>query len=265
MTSSQLQLVGLPKKKPTTTESDEAYTIDSDAYPVIRLVTDFFGGIGLDPTANPQKTIPARHHMTKADNSLDKSWKGKGGVYMNPPYSCADVFVQKMVEEYLQGHVPGAISLLLSTTVCSKKTGPLVQETASAQCWIHGRLRFRYGTEARMGIIGEPLTVPSVLTYWGPEVEKFNRLFTELGTCVSIAKTLQIPTRLGQVQKALLCLIRRHGANSQKVYAELLGCSPSAVSHAMRSLRARALIAGVPARLTQEGLRVAAAINRSQE
>jgi hypothetical protein len=261
--TSQMQLVGLPSAQPATSESDEAYTIDSAAYPVIRLCSDFFGGIGLDPTANPQKTIPARHHMTKADNSLNQSWKDKGAVYMNPPYSCADVFLAKLVEEYLLGHCPEAIALIIATTACSKKCGPLIKTTAAAQCWIHGRLRFRYGSKERMGQIGETLTVPSTLIYWGERVETFQQTFNPLGTCSALAKGPQIPPRLGPVQKRMLQFLLKHGPHSLRGYADALGTDKSTVSKALKALRARELISGQPPELTATGLAAAAHINRT--
>ena len=263
--ASQMQLIGLPSAQPATSESDEAYTIDSAAYPIIRLCSDFFGGIGLDPTANPQKTIPARHHMTKADNSLNQSWKGKGAVYMNPPYSCADVFLAKLVEEYLLGHCPEAIALIIATTACSKKCGPLIQATAAGQCWIHGRLRFRYGTKERMDQIGETLTVPSVLIYWGERVETFQQTFNPLGTCSALAKGPQIPPKLGPIQKRLLQFLLKHGAASLRIYAKELGTDKSAASKAIKALRLRGLVEGEPLTLTVAGIQAASFINRTND
>lgn len=263
MQASQLQMIGLPSAQPVTSESDEAYTIDSDSYPIIRLCSDFFDGIGLDPTANPQKTIPARHHMTKADNSLSQSWSGKGPVYMNPPYSTADMFLAKLIEEYLLGHFSEGIALIIATTACSKKCGPLIQATAAAQCWIHGRLRFRYGTGDRAGIIGQPLTVPSVLIYWGNRVESFQQCFNPLGTCSAIAKGPQLPARLGPIQKRVMQFLLKHGPASLSVYAKALSTDKSAISKALKALRARGLIVGDPIELTPSGLNAAAFISRT--
>ena len=85
----------------------------------------------LDPCATK---VNYRHenYFTKADNGLMKSWK-KHTVFMNPPYSKADAWMQKAYEE----------SKLGATVVC------LMASRTSAK-WFHnyamnGEIRFIKG------------------------------------------------------------------------------------------------------------------------
>ena len=162
-------------------ESDEAYTTNSQRYPIISVVNRLFGEIGLDPTSNPEKSVPARHHFTREDNCLIQDWDGLGPVFMNPPYSTCLPFITKMIEEYHAGHTPEAICLILSTTATNKKVGPALRASSSALCMLHGRPPFRFGVGNRKGDHGT-LTVPSVAFYLGKRPDKFCEAFVRLGT-----------------------------------------------------------------------------------
>ena len=179
----QLNIYGLDDLETvaSSVETDEAYTFDTPKYPTIKTVMDFYGEIGLDPTSNPEKSIPAKHHFTKEDNCLIQDWTGKGPVFMNPPYSTAKPFLEKALEEYHAGNVPEVIFLLLSTTASNRKVGPLLRSGCSAFCLMHGRPPFRFGSSARKGEHGS-LPVPSVLFYAGKRPTQFCREFMRLGT-----------------------------------------------------------------------------------
>lgn len=162
-------------------ESDEAYTTDTPRYPIISTVSSFFGGIGLDPTSNPEKSVPARHHFTRDDDCLSQSWAGLGPVFMNPPYSQALPFLEKASQEYQAGHVPEVIFLILCTTATNRRVGPLLRAHCSACCLLHGRPPFRFGVGHKKGTSGT-LTVPSVIFYAGPRAAAFCEQFMRLGT-----------------------------------------------------------------------------------
>ena len=163
------------------TETDEAYTTDTARYPIVSTVRSFFGEIGLDPTSNPEKSIPARHHFTKEDDCLSRNWDGLGPVFMNPPYSNAVPFLDKALQEYHLGHIPEAIFLILCTTASTRSGGPLLRSGCSAFCLIHGRPSFRFGYGKREGTYGN-LTVPSVMFYAGRRPDEFCEHFMRLGT-----------------------------------------------------------------------------------
>lgn len=167
------------------TESDEAYTTDTHRYPILATVSNFFGGIGLDPTSNPEKSVPAKHHFTKEDNCLAQDWSGLGPVFMNPPYSNVRPFLEKAIKEREVGHVPEVIFLILTTTASNRKVGPFLCAHCSALCLIHGRPPFRFGVGHRRGSHGV-LTVPSVIFYAGPRPSEFCERFMRLGTTASI-------------------------------------------------------------------------------
>lgn len=183
MSNDQLSFDGLDDVEVLvdSSETDEAYTTDTDRYPLIRTVTSFFGEIGLDPTSNPQKSVPARHHFTKEDDCLSQNWDGLGPVFMNPPYSICLPFLDKALQEYHLGHVPEAIFLILCTTASNRKVGPLLRSGCSAFCLVHGRPPFRFGQGSKKGTNGT-LTVPSVMFYAGPRPDEFCEHFMRLGT-----------------------------------------------------------------------------------
>lgn len=183
MSSDQLRLYGLDAVEVVvdSVDTDEAYTTDTSLYPLITTVTSFYGGIGLDPTSNPEKSIPARHHFTKEDDCLSRSWEGLGPVFMNPPYRTSHPFLDKALQEYHQGHTPEVILLIICTTASNKKIGPLLRASCSAFCLIHGRPPFRFGKGSKKGSSGT-LTVPSVMFYAGQRPNEFCEHFMRLGT-----------------------------------------------------------------------------------
>lgn len=187
MSSEQLELYELScfDVVVSSCETDEAYTTDTDRYPIIRLLTSFFGEIGLDPTANPEKSVPARHHFLKEDDCLCRTWKGLGPVFMNPPYSNCIPFLEKALHEHHLNHVSEIVFLLLSTTASNRKVGPLLRSGCNAFCLIHGRPPFRFGQNSRRGECGT-LTVPSVLFYVGSRSHYFCEHFMRLGTTAYI-------------------------------------------------------------------------------
>lgn len=188
--SDQLFLEGLDavESRVDSGDSDEAYTTDTHRYPIIRTVSEFFEGIGLDPTSNPEKSVPARHHFTKEDNCLVQDWSGLGPVYMNPPYSNIHPFLEKAIEEYQAGHVPEVVFLILVTTASNRKAAPFLRAHCSALCLVHGRPPFRFGYGLRLGTCAT-LTVPNVIFYAGPRPSEFCERFVRLGTTASIHHT----------------------------------------------------------------------------
>jgi len=187
MSTEQLSLLDFDEVEVSaeSSETDEAYTTDTARYPIVSTVRSFFGEIGLDPTSNPGKSIPARHYFTKEDDCLSRDWSGLGPVFMNPPYSNCLPFLDKALQEYRLGHVPEAIFLILCTTASNRKVGPLLRSDCSAFCFVHGRPPFRFGYGKREGTYGR-LTVPSVMFYAGRRPDEFCEHFTRIGTAACI-------------------------------------------------------------------------------
>lgn len=134
------------------------------------------GGIDLDPATSEiaQKNIQAASFFTKADNSLEKKWKGR--VWLNPPYSQPDIwnFSEKIVEEVSSGRVSEAIMLTHNYT--DTAWFHLAESIAAAICFTRGRVKFvdEDGEECAP-------TQGQAFFYYGPNVEKFQQVFLEFG------------------------------------------------------------------------------------
>lgn len=147
MKTKQISLLDDPIAQVDFSESD--FTDSDQRYTPPHLVDCYgkvLGGIGLDPVANPQKTVPARHHITERENCLTTPWEPLLAelptVYMNPPFSDSFPFIQRMAHYLRGGHINAAITLTLAGALANKKTQPIIQELAIAVCHPFGRVNF---------------------------------------------------------------------------------------------------------------------------
>ena len=126
------------------------------------------GGIDLDPCSNPgEPNVPARRHLTAADDGLAQGWRGT--VYMNPPYGRGiGEWIGKLASEHAYGNVPAAVALLPART----DTAWWRALPARRVCFVSGRLRFS-GADAA--------PFPSAAAYLGPDPQRFADAFAPLG------------------------------------------------------------------------------------
>lgn len=160
-------------------QADEQYTPNTKDQPVVDLVVQVLGAIGVDVTADPSHAIPATHHITQADNYLTTSAEGMGTAFMNPPYSCPLPFVQKLCEDFEKGHITEAIALLKAGTAHNQGTGALIKQHASAQCqWgVHtGRIGF-----IKDGVQRKGADFDCTLYYFGSNWQRFKEIFDPWG------------------------------------------------------------------------------------
>lgn len=125
-----------------TTDTDQRYTPPG----ILRSVETILGGIGLDPTANPRKTVPALHYITERQNTFTTDWtpllSQKPTAFMNPPYSNTAPFLRRWCEYLKSGDIESGITLTLAGVLANKSTQPLIKELAIAVCHPHGRINF---------------------------------------------------------------------------------------------------------------------------
>ena len=150
-------------------DTDEWYTPEH----VVTAAIEALGAIDLDPCSNPgEPNVPAGQHYTAEDDGLAQGWRG--AVYMNPPYSRADEFCQKLADEYAYGNVTAAVALVPARV----DTRWFRSLAAADLCFVNGRLRFLQPS-------GEPAAnsapFPSMVAYLGPDPEGFARAFGALG------------------------------------------------------------------------------------
>lgn len=181
-------------KKEDPSELSKQWTTDcwrtpnNERSPILNLVDRVFGKIGLDPTADPQKRVPATKHFTKNDDCLIRDWyTEQGTVFMNPPFSDPLPFVQKLVDEIELGSVQKAIALLPSRCLHNKGTGQLIAKTAPCYLlWRSPRIAF-------LDANGKPAKnsdFDCCLVYWGDNPQLFRETFEAYGTIVFTASYL---------------------------------------------------------------------------
>lgn len=147
----------------------------------IELAREVMGEIDLDPASNKQaqKTIQAKQFYTKADNGLDKPWRGR--VWLNPPYMQPDIsnFMDKMVEEVRLENTSQAIMLTHNYTDTTWfHTGVSV---ATAICFTRGRISFMNADRSTAG----PPTCGQAFFYFGPGTKAFRKIFSSVGFVVT--------------------------------------------------------------------------------
>jgi ParB family chromosome partitioning protein len=143
------------------------------------------GEIDLHPASSEkaQETVQARQFFTIEGDGLSKRWEGR--IWLNPPYNqnLVDKFVLKLCEHFDQGEVTAA---LLLTNNCTETLWlQRAAKSAAAICLPAGRVHF-------LNEEGDPVGAPlqgQVLSYFGPEVERFLTTFHDFGFCARIERS----------------------------------------------------------------------------
>jgi hypothetical protein len=170
----QLPLFETPKSEERPRKPAPEPTIVSDEWPtpdrIMALAIEVLGAIDLDPCSDSKgaPTTPARHRY-RSETGLKYRWHGR--VWLNAPSGrVIEKWVNKLVGEYENGDVTGAIALL-----------PARPETQWWQlvarypvCLIRGRLHFPDAERAA--------SYPSAVLYLGPLLTRFASTFGAVGT-----------------------------------------------------------------------------------
>jgi hypothetical protein len=180
-----------PRRKARKYTSEERQcwrTPNTPDQPVLHLVARALGGeIGIDVTADADRSVPAQHHITKAmDCTSLLSWPmttRNFTAFMNPPFENPHVYLdmlrRSMDPEF--GVVTQSIALLKTGTLHNQKSGAIIKANASAVChWGAGKV-------GRMGFIdcdGYQVTgadFDTVLVYFGKDPFLFCQVFEHYG------------------------------------------------------------------------------------
>lgn len=151
-------------------DSDNWYTPQN----ILELVIQVMGSIDLDPCSNPQKTVQASLHYTFEQDGLVQPWCGR--VYVNPPYSCPGVWIQKLEQEYYHGLVTEAIALVPAATD-TKWLSPIMERGEQPICFWKGRIKFLDKDLKKQ----HPARQSHCLIYYGENQQKFKQVFAPLG------------------------------------------------------------------------------------
>lgn len=139
------------------------------------------GGIDLDPAscALAQKTVKAARHFTSEDDGLAHPWTGR--VFLNPPFSNAKAFGEKLLREYETGNVEAAIMVVNSYSADTK--------------WFQPSWKYLICISTRPAFYnpdktGNP-TVWAAFVYLGPDPVAFSGTFRDFGYIVSGRRSLE--------------------------------------------------------------------------
>lgn len=157
-------------------------TPNTSEQPIIDTVARVFGGaIGLDPTSDKDKSVPAKAHITQDEDCLVIPWAATS-VFMNPPFSNPLPFVQRLCYFFSTEDISEAIGLFRLGVISNQGTGALIADTASAYCvWGGGKAR-RIAFLNAYGVPVHGADFDCCLIYWGDEPKNFADKFQKFGT-----------------------------------------------------------------------------------
>lgn len=146
---------------------------------IIEAARQALGDIDLDPASceAANVTVRADRYHTSDDDGLAQPWHGR--VWLNPPYgktggeSNQAIWSRRLIAEYEAGRTTAAI-LLVNAVPGNEWFTPLKQYPI---CFPNGRLRF----VAADGSPGPAPTHGNALIYFGPDVARFRRAFSDIG------------------------------------------------------------------------------------
>lgn len=144
------------------------------------------GFIALDPASSTiaNQTVQAQRFYSIEDNGLEQDWNAES-VWMNPPYSQPHIrlFAEKLVSEWRSGAIGQAVALTHNYT--DTAWFHTMANACDAICFTRGRIGF----VSPDGKKAAP-TQGQAFFYFGPHVERFQRIFGEFGLTVRVMKEL---------------------------------------------------------------------------
>ncbi len=151
-------------------DSDEWYTAEE----ITRTAHHVMGSIDLDPATCElaQTVVQAGTYYTKVDDGLAQPWTGN--VWLNPPYSAPQVWIDKLFAEMASGAVTQAIVLVNNATETAWFQRLLTE--SKLVCFPARRLAFwRHDHSNAAGRQGQ------ALFYFGNRAEQFYSAFSATG------------------------------------------------------------------------------------
>jgi phage N-6-adenine-methyltransferase len=151
-------------------DGDEWYTPEE----ITRTAHHVMGGIGLDPATCElaQTSVQAGAYYTKVDDGLAQPWTGS--VWLNPPYSAPQVWIDKLFAEMAAGRCSQAIVLVNNATETAWFQRLLTE--SRLVCFPARRLAFWRHDHSNVGA-----RQGQALFYFGNRAEQFYSAFSATG------------------------------------------------------------------------------------
>ena len=152
---------------------------------IIESAREVMGSIDLDPASNAKanETVKAWLYYHKSVDGLACDWFEN--VWLNHPFSRKGnrFWIQKLIKEFTEDRVKQACCITFAST-SEKWFQPLMQYP---QCYFNKRVNYIDGLTGKEV---KGVTKGSVVTYLGPNVQKFYEVFKQYGNVMIPAKDL---------------------------------------------------------------------------
>jgi len=131
--------------------------------------------IDLDPASSEDANavVQAKRIFTRAQDGLKKKWAGR--VWLNHPFGRIQnpLWIAKLLTSFNDGHVSEALCI---TYACTSESWfqPLLEYP---QCFLCPRTNYYLPD----GTLKRGVTKGSVVTYFGPNIDRFHRAFWQRG------------------------------------------------------------------------------------
>lgn len=143
---------------------------------IIEAARTTMGGISLDPASSIIANLRVRADAWFGidDNSLGRAWCDN--AWLNHPFSRKGnpLWINKLIREHEIGNVKQACCITFAAT-SEKWFQPL---SKYAKCWLSPRTNYFKPD----GTLLKGVTKGSVVTYFGPNIDKFASMFASFGT-----------------------------------------------------------------------------------
>lgn len=156
---------------------------ESDRYQtpaeILDLAVEQFRCIDLDPCSDPDDIVPAtlKYDIRRGDDGLSLTWPALAKVFVNPPYSRGSValWAAKCAEHARNG---GECLLLINASTDAVYWRNVIWPSMAGACFLSPRVYFTKAGSA----IGTQHTQASVVCYFGHDLERFSRVWSQRGT-----------------------------------------------------------------------------------
>jgi len=142
---------------------------------LIEASREVMGTIYLDPASSHKAnlTVRADQYFTEDQNGLTQDWFGN--VWLNHPFSRTNnpLWINKLMDEFNKGNIYQACCITYACT-SEKWFKPLLHYY---QCFLSPRTNYYLPD----GSVKKGVTKGSVVTYLGPNTERFAKVFSQFG------------------------------------------------------------------------------------